>query len=252
MNSFIGWIGGKRLLRKAIIDRFPQDEISRYIEVFGGAGWVLFAKEKQSGQLEVFNDINSDLVNLFRCVKYHGEELQRELEWLLSSREQFSDYLEQINTRGLTDIQRAARYFYLIKISFGNNGRTFATNSKSLDNTIDYLPKVRERLKGVVIENKDFSDLVRVYDRASALFYLDPPYVGTEKHYSHPFTKEDHHRLRESLDNLQGRFILSYNDDDFVRDLYSGYRIEPVSRNETLSHTGNNKAQFAELIIRNF
>ena len=120
MDSFMGWIGGKRTLRKAILERFPTDEVERYIEVFGGAAWVLFAKEKQAGQLEVYNDINGDLVNLFRCVKYHCGELQREFDWLLSSREQFFDYVAQANMRGLTDIQRAARFFYVVKLSFGS------------------------------------------------------------------------------------------------------------------------------------
>ena len=77
MESCIGWIGGKRLLRKEILSRFPDTQVKRYIEVFGGAGWVLFAKEKVSGQLEVYNDINGDLVTLFRCIKYHCGELQR-------------------------------------------------------------------------------------------------------------------------------------------------------------------------------
>ena len=77
MNSFIPWIGGKKLLRKEILARFPKETPSRYIEVFGGAGWVLFAKEQHSKQLEVFNDLNSDLINLYRCVKYHAQEVQR-------------------------------------------------------------------------------------------------------------------------------------------------------------------------------
>lgn len=124
MESFIGWIGGKRMLRKAILERFPTDEVGRYIEVFGGAAWVLFAKEKKANQLEVYNDINSNLVNLFRCVKYHCGELQREMEWMLTSREQFFDCLAQGQGRGLTDIQRAARFFYTVKISFGCDNRT--------------------------------------------------------------------------------------------------------------------------------
>ena len=69
MNSFIGWIGGKKLLRKEIIARFPE-EYGRYVEVFGGAGWVLFGLDPKPGRMEVYNDANSDLVNLFRCVKY--------------------------------------------------------------------------------------------------------------------------------------------------------------------------------------
>ena len=177
MESFIGWIGGKRALRRAILERFPDDEVGRYIEVFGGAAWVLFAKEKKANQLEVYNDINGNLVNLFRCVKYHCGELQRELEWMLTSREQFFDCLTQYQARGLTDIQRAARFFYAVKISFGCDNRTYATSSKQIDNAVEYMTKVQERLRGVNIENKDFADLIKVYDRPTALFYLDPPYA---------------------------------------------------------------------------
>lgn len=115
MNSFIGWIGGKHQLRKEILARFPEDTPSRYIEVFGGAGWVLFGKQKTSKQMEVFNDINGDLINLFRCVKYHCGELQREMDWMFHSRELFFDYVAQFSSRGLTDIQRAARFIYVIK-----------------------------------------------------------------------------------------------------------------------------------------
>ena len=90
MNSFIAWISGKKLLRKAIMERFPEEDFDRYIEVFGGAGWVLFGKEVGK-ELEVFNDADSNLINLYRCIKYHREELQKELKWLAVSREQFFD-----------------------------------------------------------------------------------------------------------------------------------------------------------------
>ena len=204
MESFIGWIGGKRALRRAILERFPDDEVGRYIEVFGGAAWVLFAKEKKANQLEVYNDINGNLVNLFRCVKYHCGELQRELEWM------------------------------------------------QIDNAVEYMTKVQERLRGVNIENKDFADLIKVYDRPTALFYLDPPYVDTEKYYDSPFCAQDHQRLREVLGHIKGRFILSYNDHPLVRELYADYRIEEVTRTSTLAGSGNNQTQYAELIIRNF
>lgn len=69
MNSFISWIGGKKLLRNKIIEYFPK-EFDRYIEVFGGAGWLMFYKDKHAG-LEIFNDYNNELINLYRCVKYH-------------------------------------------------------------------------------------------------------------------------------------------------------------------------------------
>ena len=174
------------------------------------------------------------------------------MDWLLSSREQFYDCLAQVNMRGLTDIQRAARFFYTVKLSFGSDQRTYATSKKMVDNAAEYLAKVKERLRGVNIECKDFADLIRVYDRKTALFYLDPPYIGTEEYYDSPFTPEDHQRLRTTLAGLKGRFILSYNDCPQVRELYDGYRIERITRRENLSGVGKNQQEYAEVIIRNF
>ncbi|MCD7812154.1 MAG: DNA adenine methylase [Ruminococcus sp.] len=250
MNSFIAWIGGKKLLRKAIMERFPEDGFDRYIEVFGGAGWVLFGKDAGK-ELEVFNDADSNLINLYRCIKYHREELQRELEWTLVSREQFFDHKSQLESDGLTDIQRAARYFHIIKVSFGSDRRTFGTNKKNLANSIAYLGDVQERLKNVVIENKDFESLIKVYDRPKALFYLDPPYHGTEKYYDAGFTLEDHLRLKTVLEGVKGKFILSYNDDEFIRDLYKDFHIEGISRNSNLTNK-NTADNFEEVIIRNY
>lgn len=250
MNSFIAWIGGKRLLRKEIISRFPKDGFDRYIEVFGGAGWVLFDKE-QGKELEVFNDIDSNLINLYRCIKYHCNELQKELEWLSISREQFFDSKSQMDCRGLTDIQRAARYFHIIKVSFGADRKTFGTNKKNLSNSIEYLPLIQKRLKNVVIENRDFESLIKVYDRPKALFYLDPPYHGTEKYYEGGFEGVDHERLKAILEGLKGRFILSYNDDEYIRELYKDFHIESVSRNSNLTNKGS-ASSYKEVIIRNY
>jgi DNA adenine methylase len=251
MNSFIAWIGGKKLLRKAILERFPKDEIARYIEVFGGAGWVLFAKDNNNSQLEVFNDIDNELINLYRCIKYHCEELQKELDWLLISREQFFASQSQLNTEGLTDIQRAARYFFIIKISFGADKKSFGTNKKNLVTSIDYLKEIRERLKNVVIENRNYDAILKTYDRPNALFYLDPPYYKTEKYYDNPFTVDDHKKLKDLLSNIEGRFILSYNNDDFIKDLYSDFIIEEISRNNNLVCKTKSE-KYEELIIKNF
>lgn len=252
MNSFIGWVGGKRLLRKEIVDRFP-DNIDRYIEVFGGAGWVLFYKDKHAN-LEVFNDCNSELVNLYRCIKYHIEELKRELSWILNSREMFNDFLEQYNIRGMTDIQRAARYFILVKTSYGAKVDSYGCNSKNLEKSIDYLENIRSRLNKVVVENKDFENLIEVYDKSGALFYLDPPYYGTEHYYKEvSFSKEDHLRLKTVVDKIKGKFILSYNDCEEIRDIYKDYHIEEVVRNINLKNRYENKShKYCELIIRNY
>lgn len=177
MNSFISWIGGKKLLRNKILSMFPEKgTFSRYVEVFGGAGWVLFASERHA-EMEVYNDINGNLVNLFRCVKYHPVALQKELDFILTSREQFFDAREQIKIRGLTDIQRAARFYLLVKESFGTDLQNFGMRARNLDKATDYLKVVSERLQNVVIENQDFQKIIKNHDRKNTLFYLDPPYT---------------------------------------------------------------------------
>jgi DNA adenine methylase len=197
MNSFIGWIGGKNFLKKEIVSRFPE-KFNRYIEVFGGAAWVLFYKEKYA-DLEVYNDYNSDLVNLFKIVKYHCPELQRELQFLLNSRELFEDFKAQYEVRGKTDIQRAAKFFMLLKTSYGSDQKSFGCVKKNINHMTEYLERINERLNGVVVENRDFERLIDVYDRPDALLYLDPPYYGTEKYYQAQFSHEDHGDCVECL-----------------------------------------------------
>lgn len=251
MNSFIPWIGGKRLLRNKIMEMFPED-FDRYIEVFGGAGWVLFGKDKHAN-FEVYNDAEGELVNLFRCVKYHAGEVQKELDFILNSREFFEDFRDQLNTRGLTDIQRAARYYTLIKISYGADKRTFGCVKKNLTKGIEYLMDIKQRLNGVVIENKDFENLIKVYDRPKALFYLDPPYHGTERYYNTGFNDKDHERLKECLKGIKGSFILSYNDDEYIRELYKEFKIKEVDRRNSLVERYTDKDKnYKELIITNF
>ena len=246
MNSFISWIGGKKLLRKEIIEQFPK-EYDRYIEVFGGAGWVLFGKEQKG--LEIYNDVNSELVNLYRCVKYHSEELQRELNGILMSRELFFDSIQRI--RGLTDIQRAARFFIAIKESFGSGCSSFRVASKNMPKAVEFLEIASQRLNKVIIENLDFEHLIKTYDRPNALIYCDPPYYETEKYYPDRFNAEDHVRLKEVLSKVEGKFILSYNDCEIIRELYKEYTIIEVERHDNLVAKSGSR-RYKELIIRNY
>ena len=255
MNSFIGWVGGKRALRGKIIEMFPEPAPSRYVEVFGGAGWVLFGKENTSKQMEVFNDIDRDLINMYRCIQNHPEEFKRQLEFVLPSHETFYLYKEDLKHGGLTDIQRAVRYFYLIKCSFGCKKDSFGTRPKRIDVTLSKLQEQNERLRGVVIENRSYGDLIKIYDSKDTLFYLDPPYHGTEKMYKgngHEFTNDMHTDLRDILKGIQGKFILSYNDDEFIRGLYKDFDVAGIERNSTLTAFGDNKEKYKELIIKNY
>lgn len=251
MNSFISWIGGKKALRKQIVEQFPEKgEFKRYIEVFGGAGWVLFSTDRHA-EMEVYNDVNGDLVNLFRCVKYHPEALQKELDYTLMSREQFFDAIDQKDVRGLTDIQRAARFWIMIKESFGTDTRSFRVSAKDIDSAKDYITTVSERLKRVVIENDDFERILKTYDKDSALFYLDPPYYETEKYYPYRFMPDDHVKLKQCLDKIKGKFILSYNDCEFIRELYAEYFIIETDRTHNLIKQ-DKRPRYKELIIKNY
>lgn len=252
MDSFLSWIGGKKLLRHTIIENFPDTkQFNKYVEVFGGAGWVLFVKDRHASN-EVYNDINSNLTNLFKCVKYHAEELQKELNFTINSRELFEEYISQINSKGLTDIQRAARYFYIIKLSYGSKGGSFGAIKKDVEKMKLYLKEIQQRLTNVVIENKCFEDIIVKYDSQGTLFYLDPPYHSTEYFYDTEFNEDTHIKLRDILQNIQGKFVLSYNDDDFIRKLYKEFNIIEVERNHNLTSRYNKNRRYKELIIKNY
>ena len=243
MRSFIPWIGGKSQLAKKITALFPQ-EFGRYIEVFGGGASVLFSADKHA-KIEVYNDANGDLVNLFRCIKYHREELQREIRYYLNSREMFLDIRQKLSCTGFTDIQRAAMFYVLVKTSFGADARSYGCFNREIKT--DCFADVEKRISSVEIEHKDFEALIKQYDRPDALFYCDPPYHTTEDNYSERFSEADHYRLNGVLTALKGRFILSYNDDDFVRELYKDFNIQAISRSNNLS-----SGQFKEVIIKNY
>lgn len=251
MDSFIGWVGGKKQLRKEIIKRFPADGVKKYVEVFGGAGWVLFGKEPH--EKEIYNDINSELVNLFRMVKEHPEALEQEISLTLNCREEFVRRYGQC-PEWLTELQRAARMYYLIRVSYGCKITTFGMNNRDAS-IIKNLQAVHQRLKNVVIENKPFEEVIRQHDRGDVLFYCDPPYYKAEKLYDicgAPFRREQHILLRELLGSTKARFILSYNDDPFVREIYDGFSIEPIERSNNLGVAVGGRKTYKELIIKNF
>jgi len=113
-KPIIPWIGGKRRLADDLIPRFPPHKT--YVEVFAGGAALYFMRHP--AQVEVINDINGELVNLYRVVQNHLEEFVRQFKWALSSREVFK-WLQDTPPRVLTDIQRAARFYYLQQNCFG-------------------------------------------------------------------------------------------------------------------------------------
>ena len=244
-------------MRDEILARFPLN-YKRYIEVFGGAGWVLFHKSPGS-DFEVFNDFNSNLVNLYRCVREQPEQLKEELRYLLNSRLDF-EYMKKIlhSQAALPDVRRAAYYYALIRYSYASGLTSFGSQPHDMRSNFPLIEQAHRRLAKVVIENKDFEKLLHQYDRPVSFFYLDPPYHATEGYYQNigedGFTEADHIRLRDALMRIEGKFLLSYNDDAFVRGLYDrpGIYLMETTRINNIKQRYDNGAQFPELLIANY
>lgn len=286
VNSIISWVGGKKALRNVIYERMPKS-YGRYIEVFGGGGWVLFGKRVDKRVMEVYNDFNSNLANMFYCVKHSPCEFIRHLGFLpLNSRDEFNEIKDFINKKEFTkehlqeelelaeryltdleyeelkpllienaertDVKRAVNYFKLIRYSYGSGTNSFGGNPFDIRKTFYLIWEASRRLSNTVIENKDFEALIRQYDRVDAFFYCDPPYFETEGHYEVKFAKEDHERLKNTLASSLGKWMVSYNDCEYIRELYAGYNIEAVTRVNSLALRYDNTAEFPEVLISNY
>ena len=257
MNSFMSWIGGKKALRELIVQLFPV-YYERYIEVFGGGGWVLFHKNP-GNDFEVYNDFNGLLVNLYRCVREQPRELMEALRFVLNSREDF-EFIRDALARDspASDVQRAAWFYQLIRYSYASGLTSYGSQPHDMWSNFPLIEQAHRRLSKVVVENKDFEKLIRQYDRPVSLFYCDPPYHATEGYYKNigedGFTERDHIRLRDALLTMQGKFLLSYNDDAFVRELYDapGIHLMETTRINNIKQRYDGGCQFPELIIANY
>lgn len=253
MGALIPYFGGKSRLAKNIIARFPEHQC--YVEVFAGAANVFFAKEARG--TEVINDLDLDLVTLYRTVKHHPEELHRQFKYVLISRDEFSRLL-QVNPDTLTDIQRAARYLYLQRMCFGgrSKGRSFGTSTTGVPRlNLFTLQRLLEeawlRLSQVMIECLDFRDLIPRYDREHTLFFLDPLYLKFNC-YEHNFAEKDFYDLAEVLAGIKGRFMMTINDTPEVREIFKRFWIEEVELKYSMSKKEGSRAQIrTELLIGN-
>ncbi|WP_250440382.1 DNA adenine methylase, partial [Delftia tsuruhatensis] len=181
-NPIVPWIGGKRRLVDLLLKRFPAH--SCYVELFAGGAAVYFARHP--ADVEVLNDVNGDLVNLYRVVTHHLEEFVRQFKWALTSRQVFK-WLQETRPETLTDVQRAARFFYLQQHCFSGkvSGQSFGTATTApainLLRIEESLSAAHLRLAGgTYVEQLDWAACIDRYDRPHTLFYADPPYWETE------------------------------------------------------------------------
>ena len=231
-RSPIAWIGGKSALAQRIINLFPPHQV--YVEVFGGGAHVL-ARRKLGLSAEVYNDVNGDLVNLFRVIR-EPRLMRLMTEYLANtpySRRQFYAWRAQMGTpawEALPPWERAARWYAVLRMAFagrihqpswGYSIRRKSWTPVGFRNSTLALRAFARRLGSVQIESLDCVDLITRYDTEDTLFYCDPPYVETEHYYAgERFREKDHRRLAATLRAITGRALVSYGPHALVDELY--------------------------------
>lgn len=278
-------MGNKTSILHILYALFPLN-YERYIEPFGGSGAVLLGKKKPD-KFEVYNDYNHNLVNLFQCMRDRPVALIEEIGFLnLNSRDDFNrnkeffkdekfkdrfieeemekiqllfdkptaDELIELMTRRKLDynLRRAAMFLKLLRYSYSSGGKSFACQPMNIRSLFGLIQDVSIRLNNAVIENQDFEVLIKHYDRENAFFYCDPPYYSSEYVYQCGFTWNDHLRLKNTLANSKGKWLVSYNDCEEIRNLYDGYSFFDFTRLHNMKQRINAGEQFPELLISNY
>lgn len=255
MKSLFAWPGGKSNLLKPILARIPAHSL--YVEVFSGSAKVLFAKEPSAA--EVINDLNGDLINFYRVVKHRAAELAEILEHELVHPERFRELKAD---QSADELQRALAFVYATWYSYGAKGEHFAAASlqellrgqvrRPLSTIRELLEHGVARLNRVRLEQRDFLEVLARFDSPETFFYLDPPYVhfGNVGQYK-ALTADRREALFETLAGLQGKFLLSFDDCDEVRELASRHKmvIEQVETRYGLGHTQDSRQKVSEVFV---
>ncbi len=236
---------------------------------------------------EVYNDFDRNLTNLFHCMKERTVATVRELGFCnLNSRddfiavrrffedEQFEDkyFSEELRLTDITfpppeaaelkeirtritkdyDVRRAAMFMKLLRYSYSSSCKSYASQPFDIRRLFGLITELKNRMANVVVENQDFETLINHYDRPDAFFYADPPYFSTEDMYAVGFNLDDHVRLRDTLKNIKGKFLLSYNDCPEIRELYNGFSLFDFSRTHSMAQRYEAGKEFKELLIGNY
>jgi DNA adenine methylase len=247
----LSYLGGKNRVAQKIIALIPEHNC--YIEPFCGGAQVFF--HKQPSNVEVLNDLDEEIFNFLRVCQLHHQELVRYLQFCTVSRKWFALFQAQ-DPKTLSDIQRAARFFYLQKNCYG--GLIKRQNFKiSVEDGSNYnahrIPMVlhlaHERLLGVQLECLPYQEIINRYDRPDTFFYLDPPYFN-RPYYKFNFDEKDYVELARLLGGLKGRFLLSLNDAPEIRKIFADFKIHGL----TFSYSSQRKAGkvYQEVLISNY
>ena len=251
MKPFMSIIGGKTRRAKRLSERLPAARC--FVEVFGGSAAVLFAKERSP--VEVYNDADGELVNLFKVVRDRADDLSEALRFLPASRKFYHELVNGDYGDG-GPVWRAAAYYFILRNSFsckpGAGFRSSGSERSRYSMFVDFT-KWSERLDRVYVEDLDFGRVIEKYDGEETVIFADPPYPGREGYYNGEFKPEDHERLRDVLVGARGKWLLTYADTPKIRELYRGSYIgeEAVPYSASLDR-GKRRRPVTELVIANY
>ena len=250
--------GGKRNLATRICALIDADNHHTYAEPFVGMGGIFLRRTRQP-RTEIINDYSRDVANLFRILQRHYPQFLDHLRFQLTTR---AEFLRLIDTdpATLTDLERAARFLYLQRTAFGGkvSGRNFGVSKDrparfNLTTLEPMLEDLHSRLSGVVIECLDYGEFIPRYDSRQTLFYLDPPYWGCESDYGKEvFSRADFTHLAEVLGAIKGRFIMSLNDVEGVRETFGWFHISPIKTTYTIASKSEARGERGEVLIANY
>lgn len=232
-RPIVRYHGGKWLLADWIISHFPNHRV--YVEPFGGGGSVLMKKPR--AYAEVYNDLDGEIVNLFRVMRDQGCELKSLVELTPFSRADFLASYEESRD----PLEQARRTVTRSFMGFGSNSHNRATGFRANSNRSgttpardwrnypEAIPWMIDRLRGVTIENRAAADCMKAHDGPQTLHYVDPPYLPETRDkggdYRHEMTLEDHESLAETLSDLEGMVIVSGYPSDLYLDIYSSWTL---------------------------
>lgn len=249
-----GYIGGKRNLSRRLVTLIGDTPHDGYAEPFVGMGGVFLRRDRRPAA-EFINDASGDIATFFRVLQEHYGYFIDMLKFRVAGRAEF-DRLRAMPADRLTDLNRAARFLYLQRLAFGGKveGRNFgvATQQSARFNVTRLEPMladIHDRLAGVVIEQLPWAEFMRRYDRPGMLFYLDPPYLGSEGDYGQElFDRTQFETMATTLRGLSGSFILSLNDHPEVRRIFADFELREVETTYQLAGVHKGK-RVGELII---
>lgn len=250
VRPILRWPGSKTRLLKKLLPLIPPHVCS--CEVFGGS--LAFTLAKPRSEVEIVNDINGDLVALYRNAQRHLPEIIRQIETAFSSRELLHHFKAQ---PGYTEIERAARFLVRSKTSFSGGMTSFAVAKTkgggaafSRESVKHQLAAIHERLDKVVVENLPWQRMFKNYDAPSTFWFLDPPYLDAPTGAYDGWKEKDMAEFGKEVLRLKGKFIVTVDDSAFNRRLFGDCKMEAVvSQNKLCNNRTAGDVKFGELII---